>query len=136
MRLLEELVIADPKKYRLLLKPHWSQSLKDLNFDAEIVSGKKDLSHFFDQADVLYCSAITSAVIDGVCAGLPVIQCLDPSSFNLSPLRDNAALQTVRNTTELRKALGQIDKFVPNINPSEFFNLDPALTKWTSLLYI
>ena len=136
MRLLEELVIADPKKYRLLLKPHWSQSLKDLNFKAEIVSGKKDLSHFFDQADVLYCSAITSAVIDGVCAGLPVIQCLDPSSFNLSPLRDNAALQTVRNTTELRKALGQIDKFVPNINPSEFFNLDRALTKWKNLLQI
>ena len=136
MRLLEELVAMYPKKYRILLKPHWSQSLENLRFNAEIVSGKKDLSQFFNQADVLYCSAITSAVIDGVCAGLPVIQCLDPLSFNLSPLRENQALQTVRTSAELSEALGQIDKFMPNVNSSEFFNLDSNLPKWRSLLRI
>ena len=136
MRLLEELVTMHPNKYRILLKPHWSQSLDNLRFDAEIVSGKKDLSQFFDQADILYCSAITSAVIDGVCAGLPVIQCLDPMSFNLSPLRENDALQTVRTSNELAAALEQIDQFKSKVSPSDFFNLDRNLPKWKNLLRI
>jgi surface carbohydrate biosynthesis protein (TIGR04326 family) len=119
-----------------LLKPHWSQSLKDFKFESEVVSGKKDLSHFFDQADVLYCSAITSAVIDGVCSGLPVIQCLDPMSFNLSPLRENIAVQTVRTSAELVKALEEIEKFATEVDPNELFNLEFNLPKWKSLLEI
>ncbi len=136
MRLLEELVAMHPTKYRILLKPHWSQSLDSLRFDAEIVSGKKDLARFFDQANVLYCSAITSAVIDGVCVGLPVIQCLDPMSFNLSPLRNSNAVQTVRTSADLSAALEQIDQFVPSACSSDFFNLDAKLPKWKNLLQI
>jgi surface carbohydrate biosynthesis protein (TIGR04326 family) len=136
LRLLEEVVELNPNKYRILLKPHWSQSLKNFNFESEIVSGKKDLSHFFDQADVLYCSAITSAVIDGVCSGLPVIQCLDPLSFNLSPLRENIAVQTVRTSAELMKALDRIENFATEVDPNELFNLDSNLPRWKSLLGI
>jgi surface carbohydrate biosynthesis protein (TIGR04326 family) len=134
LRLLEEVVALHPSKYQILLKPHWSQSLKDFKFESEVVSGKKDLSHFFDQADVLYCSAITSAVIDGVCSGLPVIQCLDPMSFNLSPLRENAIVQTVRTSAELVKALDAIEKFATEVDPNELFNLDSNLPKWKSVL--
>jgi len=136
LRLLEEVVKLNPSKYQILLKPHWSQSFEDLKFESEVVSGKKDLSHFFDQADVLYCSAITSAVIDGVCSGLPVIQCLDPMSFNLSPLRENIAVQTVRTSAELVKALDEIEKFTTEVEPDELFNLDSKLPKWKSLLGI
>jgi surface carbohydrate biosynthesis protein (TIGR04326 family) len=136
LRLLEEVVELNPSKYRIFLKPHWSQSLKDFKFESEVVSGKKDLSHFFDQADVLYCSAITSAVIDGVCSGLPVIQCLDPMSFNLSPLRENAIVQTVITSAELVKALEEIEKFATKVDPNELFNLDSNLPKWKSVLGI
>ena len=136
LRLLEEVVALHPSKYQILLKPHWSQSLENFKFESEVVSGKRDLSHFFDQADVLYCSAITSAVIDGVCSGLPVIQCLDPMSFNLSPLRENIAVQTVRTSAELVKALEEIEKFATEVDPSELFNLDSNLPKWKSLLEI
>ena len=136
LRLLEEVVALNPSKYQILLKPHWSQSLENFKFESEVVSGKKDLSHFFDQADVLYCSAITSAVIDGVCSGLPVIQCLDPMSFNLSPLRENAIVQTVRTSAELVKALEEIEKFATEVDPNELFNLDSNLPKWKSLLEI
>ncbi len=136
LRLLEEVIALNPNKYRILLKPHWSQSLINFKFESEVVSGKKDLSHFFDQADVLYCSAITSAVIDGVCSGLPVIQCLDPMSFNLSPLRENAVVQTVRTSAELVKALDAIEKFATEVDPNELFNLDSSLPKWKSVLGI
>jgi len=100
----------------------------------KVVSGKKDLSHYFEQADVLYCSAITSAVIDGVCSGLPVIQCLDPLSFNLSPLRASSYLQTVRTSCELEVALEKINEFTPQVDATEFFNLDTNLPKWKNLL--
>jgi len=136
LRLLEQVVALNPSKYRILLKPHWSQSLKNFKFESEVVSGKKDLADFFDQADVLYCSAITSAVIDGVCSGLPVIQCLDPMSFNLSPLRENIAVQTVRTSAELIKALDEIEKLAPKVDPNESFKLDSNLPKWKSVLGI
>ena len=136
LRLLEQVVALIPGKYRILLKPHWSQSLKNFKFESEVVSGRKDLSDFFDQADVLYCSAITSAVIDGVCSGLPVIQCLDPMSFNLSPLRENVAVQTVRTSAELIKALDKIEILATEVDPNELFNLDSNLPKWKSVLGI
>ena len=136
LRLLEQVVALNPSKYRILLKPHWSQSLKNFKFESEVVSGKKDLADFFDQADVLYCSAITSAVIDGVCSGLPVIQCLDPMSFNLSPLRENIAVQTVRTSAELIKALDKIEILATEVDPNELFNLDSNLPKWKSVLGI
>ncbi|MFZ9516975.1 MAG: carbohydrate biosynthesis protein, partial [Ilumatobacteraceae bacterium] len=74
--------------------------------------------------------------IDGVCSGLPVIQCLDPMSFNLSPLRENIAVQTVRTSAELVKALEEIEKFATEVDPNELFNLDSNLPKWKSLLEI
>jgi surface carbohydrate biosynthesis protein (TIGR04326 family) len=136
MKLLYELVAKEPNKFEILLKPHWSQSLDDLEIDAEIVSGKKDLASFFDQVDVLYCSAITSAVIDGVCAGIPVIQCLDPLSFNLSPLRNSVSIQTVRTTSELADALTNLEVHRPELRADELFNLDSMLSRWHGLIQI
>ena len=136
MKLLYELVAKEPNKFEILLKPHWSQSLVDLKIDAQIVSGKKDLASFFDQVDVLYCSAITSAVIDGVCAGIPVIQCLDPLSFNLSPLRNSASIQTVRTTSELADALTNLEVQRPELRADELFNLDTTLSRWHGLIQI
>ena len=134
MKLLDEVVAINPNRYQILLKPHWSQKISNLNIDAQVVSGKHDLASFFGQADVLYCSAITSAVIDGVCSGIPVIQCLDPMSFNLSPLRNSSSVQTVRTATELNMALQQLDSHQPNIDADELFNLDASLARWTKLL--
>ena len=134
MRLLNEVVAHNPNKYQILLKPHWSQKISSLKIDAQVVSGKQDLASFFGQADVLYCSAITSAVIDGVCSGLPVIQCLDPMSFNLSPLRNSSLVQTVRTAAELNIALQQLGSHQPNVNANELFNLDASLTRWIKLL--
>ena len=134
MELLNELLIKSPKKYKVILKPHWSQSFKNLHTDIEIVSGKFDLSTYFELCDVLYCSAITSAVIDGVCAGVPVIQCLDPESFNLSPLRGNSEVKFVRTTQELNDALDDVGTSARHISPSVLFNLDLNLSRWHHLL--
>ena len=134
IKLLSEVVHGSPNRYQILLKPHWSQKLDDLDFDATTVSGKQDLSSYFNQVDVLYCSAITSAVIDGACSGLPVIQCLDPMSLNLSPLRGNPAIQTVRTSAELSKALQQIDSHTAGIDADTLFHLDASIPLWKNLL--
>ena len=135
MKLLNELLqTTESKNLRILLKPHWSQTFKDLDPRIEVVSGKEDLATYFDQIDVLYCSAITSAVIDGVCAGVPVIQCLDPQSFNLSPLRGRAEIQVVRTTKELTHAIINLGDTPPIIKSSTLFNLDLQLPKWKALI--
>ncbi len=135
MKLLNELLqTTESKNLHILLKPHWSQTFKDLDPRMDVVSGKEDLATYFDQCDVLYCSAITSAVIDGACAGLPVIQCLDPQSFNLSPLRGHAEIQVVRTTKELMHAINNIGGTPPMIKPSALFNLDSQLPKWKALI--
>ena len=135
MKLLNELLqTTESRNLRVLLKPHWSQTFKDLHPRIEVVSGKEDLATYFDQCDVLYCSAITSAVIDGVCAGVPVIQCLDPQSFNLSPLRGRVEVQVVRTTEELRNALKNLSGTPPIIKQNALFNLDPQLPKWKALI--
>lgn len=135
MKLLNELLQTnESRNLRVLLKPHWSQTFKDLHPRIEVVSGKEDLATYFDQCDVLYCSAITSAVIDGVCAGVPVIQCLDPQSFNLSPLRGRVEIQVVRTTEELSSALNNLGGTPPIIKPNTLFNLDSQLPKWKALI--
>ncbi|MCX6535395.1 MAG: hypothetical protein NT119_02415 [Actinobacteria bacterium] len=135
MKLLNELLhTTESKNLRVLLKPHWSQTFKDLHPRIEVVSGKEDLATYFAQCDVLYCSAITSAVIDGVCAGVPVIQCLDPQSFNLSPLRGRVEVQVVRTTAELRSAINNSGGTPPIIKPNTLFNLDSQLPKWKALI--
>ena len=135
MKLLNDLLqTTESKNLRVLLKPHWSQTFKDLDPRIDVVSGKEDLATYFDQCDVLYCSAITSAVIDGVCAGVPVIQCLDPQSFNLSPLRGHTEIQVVRTTKELTDAINNLGDTPPIIKPSTLFNLDSQLPKWKALI--
>ena len=135
MKLLNDLLqTTESKNLRVLLKPHWSQTFKDLDPRINVVSGKEDLATYFDQCDVLYCSAITSAVIDGACAGVPVIQCLDPQSFNLSPLRGHAEVQVVRTTKELTDAINNLGDTPPIIKPSTLFNLDSQLPKWKALI--
>ncbi|MFM7492769.1 MAG: hypothetical protein ACKO2A_02540, partial [Acidimicrobiaceae bacterium] len=61
---------------------------------------------------------------------------LDPLSFNLSPLRKNVAVQTVRTSAELIKALDETEKFAAEVNPHELFNLDSSLPRWKSVLSI
>ena len=134
MNLLEEVVHRSPNRFRILIKPHWSQNFSKLSFTSEVVSGKQDIANYFDQVDVLYCSAITSAAIDGVCSGLPVIQCLDPMSFNLSPLKGHAAVITVRTSEELQDALEKSGDVKNRVHAHELFNLDKSLTKWMQLL--
>ena len=136
LELLGAVTRANPGRYKILLKPHWSQNLDQFELDAEIVQGKDDLTSFFERADVLYCSAITSAVLDGACAGIPVIQCLDPMSFNLSPLRGHEAVTTVKTVEELELALANISNVKTQVDTQNLFNMDQNLVLWSKLLDI
>lgn len=136
MKILDDYLTICDDDIRIILKPHWSQTFKKINPRIEIVSGKEDLATFFGQCDVMYCSTITSAVIDGVCANLPVIQCLDPTSFNLSPLRQHPDIQFIRNGEELARALKRTRESVSSIDQNNLLNFDSSLKKWRELLDI
>ena len=57
-------------------------------------------------------------------------------SFNLSPLRENIAVQTVRTSAELIKALDRIEILTTEVDPNELFNLDSSLPKWKGVLQV
>jgi hypothetical protein len=63
-----------------------------------------------------------------------VIQCLDPQSFNLSPLRGRVEVQVVRTTEELKSAINNLGDQPPIIKSNTLFNLDSQLPKWKALL--
>ena len=54
----------------------------------------------------------------------------------LASLSVEDSVQLVRTCAELATALAQIDRFVPNVGPNDFFNLDRSLPRWKNLLQI
>jgi len=57
-------------------------------------------------------------------------------SFNLSPLRENIAVQTVRTSAELIMALDKVEILATEVDPNELFNLNSNLPKWKSVLRV
>ncbi len=86
---------------------------------------------------MLYASTITSASLDAILAGLRVVQCLDPASFDLSPLRGDPRVHTVRTGAELADALDALAVHAPpgDAHPAaDPLHLDAAIPRWRALL--
>lgn len=119
------------------VKPHWRQHLPALPAGVRVADGARDLADLLGDVDVLYASTITSASLDAVLAGLRVVQCLDPGSFDLSPLRGDPRVRTVRTGAELAEVLdalaarGASDDARP---AGELLHLDADIPRWRALL--
>ena len=53
------------------------------------------------EVSVVLASVFTSASLDAFCAGLPVINYLDPNNFNFSPLRGHPNARFVSSAEEI-----------------------------------
>ena len=116
------------------VKPHWRQHLPTLPAGVRVADGTRDLADLLEGADVLYASTITSASLDAVIAGLRVVQCLDPGSFDLSPLRGDPRVCTVRTGAELADALAAPVAPGGGRPSGELLHLDGAIPRWRALL--
>jgi surface carbohydrate biosynthesis protein (TIGR04326 family) len=125
---------------QVTVKPHWRAHLPALPAGVRLADGAADLATLIAEADALYVSTITSAALDAVLAGLRVVQCLDPGSFDLSPLRGDARVATVRSGGELAEALERLAadprpaRDASDADADALLHLDPSIPRWRSLL--
>jgi len=80
-------------------------------------------------------SNVTSAAVDACGSAVRIIQVLDGTALNLSPLRGVEGVHFVRSADELLQALEDQTENPPVASSSAFF-LDPALPRWKALLGI
>jgi len=85
------------------------------------------------RSDIIYSSLITSAAIDGYCAGLPVITLLDGKTLNMSPLRGSKGVNFVSNSKDLAVAINTA-KATNSDQRTKYFYLDSDLTRWHNWL--
>ena len=83
--------------------------------------------------DVVFTSNITSAAVDAHCSGVPVVQMLDGSTFNISPLRGLTGVVYVTNPTELAETL-RTAPHRKRVVAEPYFYLDKELPRWRKLL--
>ena len=91
------------------------------------------LAELLADCDVVFTSNITSAAVDAYCSGIPVVQMLDGSTFNTSPLRGLSGVVYVTNPTELAEALRTAPQREYGV-AEPYFYLDEELPRWRKLL--
>ena len=100
---------------RFIIKPHPACPVNIEDFPS--LRGElstRPIEEPLARSDVMYSSSITSAAIDGYCAGLPVITMLDAKTLNMSPLIGVKSVYFIKNSEDLSNAINTIE--VTNFN--------------------
>ena len=84
----------------------------------------------------MLASVFTSASLDAFCAGLPVINYLDPTDLNFSSLRNHPNVRFVSSAEEILELLCDEEwlSTPSGAKPSDFFWLDDELPRWINLI--
>lgn len=94
----------------------------------------RPLGEIIDGFDVAFASNTTSAGLDALVAGLPIVVFLDDAVFNHSPLRGADHVTFAGSAEDLADALRASSDAGPAPAASTFFWLDDALPRWRALL--
>ncbi len=133
---LEIAVRSLPSETVFVFKPHPACAFNPAKHPAlKLKMTEAPLAELFADCDVVFASNTTSAAVDAYCAGMPLVQMLEGSAFNMSPLRSMPGVKYVTSPDALAGALRtarQRDALV--VEP--YFYLDPALSRWKKLLGI
>ena len=133
MQWLELAAGALPANTRYTIKPHPACTIKADDYPSlPLHMTNAPLVELLADCDVAYTSNITSAAVDAYCSTIPVVQVLDGSTFNLSPLRGLKGVAYVTNPTGLALALRNAQQH-ECILAEPYFNLDNTLPRWRRL---
>ena len=125
------------RKVEIWIKPHPGNPVKLDRYPLLPANLKEQfLMELLPEVSVVLASVFTSASLDAFCAGLPVINYLDPNNFNFSPLRGHPKARFVSSAEEILQLLHdeQWLSTPSGANPSDFFWLDEELPRWTQLI--
>lgn len=123
-----------PPEISYVFKPHPACAVRLSDFPSltlEVTDAP--LAELFVGCDVVFTSNITSAAVDAYCSGVPVVQMLEGTAFNMSPLRGLNGVEYVTNPMGLAEALrnaGHREYVVAE----PYFCLDEELPHWQKLL--
>lgn len=121
----------------VIIKPHPNCPIGPRNDIPKCCQIKYDpISELLKTCNVAYTTDATSASVEAYIKGLPIISVLNPSGFNLSPLRNFSDVVFIRNGLELSQALSSLyDIGIVKQESScdNYFNLDNNLPKWKSI---
>lgn len=115
-----------------MIKPHPACMINAADYPGlSMQISQAPLGELFTDCDGVITSNHTSAVVDAVMCGLPVIQILDGCQFNLSPLRGDDRVCFVKSSAELKQRL--MTPFLGQHNPTAYFYLDANISRWREL---
>ena len=122
--------------FRIIVKPHPLLPVDESLFPFVKVEIKTNpVSELLPICNIVYTGSTTSAAVDAVCYGVPVISLLDPVYLNLHPLRSEKCIIFVNSAEELATALLNAKNSIPIIQTSlNYFFLDPNFNRWKSLI--
>ena len=119
----------------LTLKPHPVGGItRELYPGLAFELTDRPLAEIISDFDVAFSSNATSAGLDALLAGLPVAVFLEPTEFNLSPLRELPGVRFVTTPKQLAIALQTPPSSARTPAPGDFFWLDMGFSKWRELL--
>jgi surface carbohydrate biosynthesis protein (TIGR04326 family) len=121
------------KPTKIIIKPHPSNQIvfndyPNLNF--ELTNGS--ILELMNECTLVFTSNITSAAVDVLYCKKPLVQFLDGSYFNVSPLKNIEGVIYVKNSDDLLYAMNNIPQ--PTTNKLNYFFLSENLTYWKSLI--
>lgn len=134
MGLLRKAAAHLPAHTRYIVIPHPGCPIKANDYPSlPLEMTHAALGELFDDCDVVFTSNSTSATVDAYCYGIPVVEAVRSSAFNMSALRSLHGVVHVSDPTTLARALLDANRRKsPVIQP--YFWLDAGLPRWRKLL--
>ncbi len=123
------------KKYKIIIKPHPSNMVNEADYPGlKFNTSNEELPVLFTQCNIVFTSNITSAAVDAYYSGIPLVQFLDGTYFNVSPLREVSGIKYITDSHSLLESLVNL----PQVNPNEksYFYINENLDYWRDLLII
>ncbi len=134
---MEEALHMSRADVAVVFKPHPVSRIRQQDYPSlPFEATSSALFEILPTCDLVFSSNTTSAGLEALLAGLPVLVFLDEEDFNHSPLRGVEGASFVGTARELGAALMTDEHCAPVPIIEEFFWLDRQLLRWGKLLSV
>jgi len=136
MGLLHEIAGRIPPNAVLVARPHPACPIRPQDYpNLSFSISSQTLDRLLAWADLVYASPTTSAALDALSCGVPVVIPIGEHGLNLSPLKGLCEKSFVSGPEQLAQAFATIAarKNRP-FRPPQLFRLDPRLPRWMKLI--
>ena len=135
---LRDAITSSKTKFEITFKYHPACVVNEDSYpDIAFRQTGENMENLLSKSDIVLASNVTSASVDAICYGVPVVSLLDPKKLNMNPLRGQTRAFFASSPDDLCFILENYEKMLSN-NPhevkSDFFNLDSSLYLWRKLI--